>query len=54
MKYRVTLNYLVEQSATVEVEADNEEEAIEKADEIAPFECSEDNRNLESTEVEEI
>ena len=45
-KYEVEMNYLVEQSALVEVEADTEEEALEKADEIAPAQCEEGNRDL--------
>ena len=52
MKYSVRLNYIIEQSAVIEVEADNEEEAIQKADEIAPFQCEEVSRNLEDSEVE--
>lgn len=54
MRYSVRLSYIVEQSALVEVEADSEEEAIEKADELAPAQCSEDNRTLETSEAEEI
>ncbi len=54
MKYEVKLNYIVEQSATIEVEADSEEEAIEKADEIAPQYCEEVNRNLEDSEAVKI
>ena len=52
MKYLVKLEYLVEQSAAVEVEADSEEEAIEKADELGPTQCEEVSRNLESSEAE--
>jgi len=36
-RYSVRLEYLVEQHAVVEIEAENEEEALEKAEEIAPF-----------------
>ena len=53
MKYNVTLNYLVEQSATIEVEADSEEEAIQKADEIAPMHCEEVSRDLQDSQAEE-
>ena len=54
MRYRVRMTYIVTQSALVEVEADSEEEAIAMADEIAPAQCCEDDRNLETSEVEEI
>jgi len=54
MKYEVELFYIVEQSAMVEVEANNEEEALKKADTEAPLECSEDNRNLESYTITKI
>ncbi len=53
-KYRVTLNYTVEQTATIEVHAANEEEAKEQADHIAPRWCEEVSRNLEDYEAEEI
>ncbi len=54
MRYSVKLNYLVEQSATVEVTADNEEDAVTIADELAPSQCEEVSRDLQDTEVEEI
>ncbi len=52
--YTVTLNYLVEQTATVDVEAESEEDAKEKADEIAPSLCEEVSRDLQDYEVEEF
>ncbi len=54
MKYSVRLNYIVEQTALIEVHADSEEDAIEQADNIAPRWCEEVSRNLEDSEVEEI
>ena len=54
MRYRVFLNYIVKQSAVIEVEADNDEEAMQKTDEIATMQCEEVNRNLEDSEVEKI
>ncbi len=54
MRYSVKLSYLVEQSATVEVEAESVEEAIEQADNVAPFQCEEVSRDLQDSEVEEI
>ncbi len=54
MKYQVGLSYIVEQSAVIEVEADSEEEAIQKADEIAPIHCEEVTRSLEFSEAEQI
>lgn len=54
MRYRVMLSYIVEQSACIEVEAESEEEAIEKADQLAPMQSKEVNRNLKSLEVEKI
>ncbi len=54
MKYSVTLNYIVEQSATIDVEAESEEQAIEQADAVAPMQCEEVSRSLEYYEVEEI
>lgn len=54
MKYSVRLNYIVEQHACVEVQAESEEDAIEQADAVAPSQCEEVSRSLESSEVQEI
>ena len=52
--YSVHLVYTVIKEANLEIQAESEEEALEKAEALAPFRDEETERNLDSSDVEEM